>query len=64
MSVDVGTSTVVDELRVWSSMDRVVGAEIRVRWHSLRIRGIEDAGSSAGTQNAWMAVKMLEAYGS
>lgn len=40
------------------------GADISVRWHSLRMSGIEAAGRSAGRQKACTEVKMLEAYGS
>jgi hypothetical protein len=35
--------------------------EVRVRWHSLRILGIEDEGSRDGRPNEKMAVKILEA---
>jgi hypothetical protein len=33
----------------------------RVRWHSLRMVGREEAGRRAGREKAWMEVKMLEA---
>jgi len=38
-----------------------VGREARVRWHSLRRDGMEDAGRRAGSEKAWMDVKVLEA---
>ncbi len=43
---------------------RGLGAEVSVRWHSFRIEGMEEAGSSDAMGNAWILVKRLEAYGS
>lgn len=42
----------------------VWGEAMRVRLHSFNIVGIEAAGSIAGSENAWMEAKMLDAYGS
>jgi len=39
-------------------------ADVRVRWHSRKTEGIEDAGKRDGSAKAWMDVKMLLAYGS
>lgn len=38
-----------------------IGGEIKVRWHSLSMRGMEDAGRRAGRLNAWIEEKMFEA---
>jgi hypothetical protein len=38
-----------------------VGRGVSVRWHSLRRDGMEDAGRMAGSEKAWMDVKVLEA---
>ncbi len=41
-----------------------VAAEVSVRWHSLSIDGMDDARRRAGSEKAWMLLKILEAYGS
>jgi hypothetical protein len=38
-------------------------AEARVRWHSLRIPGREDAGRVAGREKAWIEFNKLDAKG-
>ena len=34
-----------------------------IRSHSLSRAGIEDAGMRAGSENAWIDAKLLDAYG-
>jgi hypothetical protein len=36
-------------------------SEMRVRWHSFKIFGINDPGKRAGRLNAWIEVKLLDA---
>jgi len=61
MSVLWGTRVVDEENGAGSVGDAGEGAEMSVRWHSLRMRGSEAAGRRAGRQKAWIDVKMLEA---
>jgi hypothetical protein len=58
----VGTMVVVEEENGMGDVgEGGVGREARVRWHSLRRDGMEDAGRRAGSEKAWMDVKVLEA---
>ena len=56
----IGTTVAVDE-KEEAVGDGGDGAEISIRWHSLRRRGNEAAGRSDGRQKAWIEVKKFEA---
>jgi len=48
----IGMTVAVEEKDAGSVGEGGDGAEISVRWHSFRMRGIEAAGRSAGRQKA------------
>jgi len=48
----IGTTAAVEEKDAGYVGDGGEGGEMSVRWHSLRISGIDAAGRSAGRQNA------------